>query len=183
MNNDCVYCRELITLAEWLDEEEKTMLANHVQTCPRCKADLDLMTDLAETLSPDALPAPAADLTDRIMAGVRQDTVPARTPRLTTVLLLVLSGQLLGLYFFLDDVIAFGAQLVPLAEQLWTEILTPLAVGWQSSFTGLFDLPEMVDLPDLTYLALPCVATLLFLCLFAGRIFYTEERNHASIAH
>ena len=71
---------------------------------------------------------------------------------------------------------------MPLAEQLWTEFLAPLAAGWQSNLAGLFELPASAALPDLAYLVLPGAATLIFLCLFAGRIFYTEERNHAYIS-
>jgi len=180
MKNDCQVYRELMASQEWLDDKEKNMLAEHLQTCPRCTHDLELITDLAEALSPETLPTPEGDLTARIMAGVSQDTVQARTPWLTAGLLLFLSGQVLLLVILRTQADPIWSQLGSLGEWFWSGLLAPLVSALQASLGGLFQMPSIPELPDLTALWLTGAAALIVLGLFIGVIFHaTEERNHA----
>jgi len=178
MSRDCGFFRELMTVAEWLDEEEKHMLDQHVQNCPACRADADLMADLGAVLAPEALPSPPADLTARVMGGVKREAAAVRTPGLAVVLLLVLAGEVLWLSFLRGDLGSIADQAMLAAAGLWTEYLVPLATGYGSSLTGLVQLPALGKMPDLAFLWLPGAVTVIFLCLFTGGILYAEQRHH-----
>lgn len=80
--SSCEYYQEMISrmIDDDLSEEERAVLARHLDTCPECSALYTAFSDISAAIS-DALAEPPKDLTDNIMAKLRRADIKAKNPR------------------------------------------------------------------------------------------------------
>lgn len=178
MSRACQFIRDLILDIDWLEQEDGTMLREHMSRCPSCAQELELVQQFGSLLDEDASTLMPDDMTERIMAAVMSDRTPVRSPASLPLLAIVVLAQLLVFVWMRGGLAGMLGQVALLVRALSDGFLVPLFTAAADALAGLAQSAGQSWSSIPTSLWLPAAACMVVLCLCSGGILYREERTH-----